>query len=492
MAILAIVSGKGGTGKTTLSVAISHELSKVGRVLLVDLDFFNRGLTGLFTTSVRDNNAVNLPAPTGGSAQTAASDSSQASSSSAWDVVAIDAKLSCARCSQASHDDTLTYTLESASSYLRVFLKSVAESSCFDFVVFDCHGGPEVFSLAACQVATYGVVVAEPDRHSLHGTLAFVKALKKATGDSHCSLRMVFNRVSENVSASFLVRLYETYLIDTFDKNDLLAVVPSEEFISKVVGRYPVPTKLYPFSLLARKMELLVCDLVQRSDAPFASAPLLLRNLVRAARFRATGRRAPTRLYRLFSAMLVVLLAMTAVDVGVRSGEWGEFDVNTLASYASGHVALVWSFTAVLFGLMTAAVFGQWILWASDVFTVFARTRRALRSVVPLVAVVVMVAPSAYLLVSITGIMGRMEEIDDALDAGANVLDVPTWVLGLLGGALMFPMAALAVRGTAALWEECVRCLQTMGDRDKRWEFFGRAMVVIGAVAAGVVAWWRW
>src|SRR5262249_26276565 len=45
--LIALVSGKGGVGKTMLSVAVAKELSVSNRTLIVDLDFFNRGLTGL-------------------------------------------------------------------------------------------------------------------------------------------------------------------------------------------------------------------------------------------------------------------------------------------------------------------------------------------------------------------------------------------------------------------------------------------------------------
>jgi len=49
--IISVVSGKGGVGKTMLSVAIANELAAGRRTLLLDLDFFNRGLTGLFASS---------------------------------------------------------------------------------------------------------------------------------------------------------------------------------------------------------------------------------------------------------------------------------------------------------------------------------------------------------------------------------------------------------------------------------------------------------
>src|SRR4051812_27284614 len=58
--IIALTSGKGGVGKTMLTVACAFELSYTSKTLLVDLDFFNRGLSGLFRQP--------LPAKQGGAA----------------------------------------------------------------------------------------------------------------------------------------------------------------------------------------------------------------------------------------------------------------------------------------------------------------------------------------------------------------------------------------------------------------------------------------
>jgi hypothetical protein len=58
--VLAIASGKGGVGKTMLAAAIAKELSRRRRTLLVDLDFFNRGLAGLLP---RGQLVATLPKP---------------------------------------------------------------------------------------------------------------------------------------------------------------------------------------------------------------------------------------------------------------------------------------------------------------------------------------------------------------------------------------------------------------------------------------------
>ena len=45
--ILCVASGKGGVGKTSISLCVASEIAETTRVLLIDLDYFNRGATGL-------------------------------------------------------------------------------------------------------------------------------------------------------------------------------------------------------------------------------------------------------------------------------------------------------------------------------------------------------------------------------------------------------------------------------------------------------------
>src|SRR4030081_769144 len=61
--IISVVSGKGGVGKTMLSVAIANELSRSKRTLLIDLDFFNRGLTGLFASLKHGSHQTEIAPP---------------------------------------------------------------------------------------------------------------------------------------------------------------------------------------------------------------------------------------------------------------------------------------------------------------------------------------------------------------------------------------------------------------------------------------------
>ena len=494
-------SGKGGTGKTTISVALAHELSKSGRVLLVDLDLFNRGLSGLFASAdVADISLSSLLA------SLAAPADSGAASLGAGDIVSIDDNLFCARCPEIDPSilkRILEQPEDDVRTYLEAFIQTVTDRLNCDFVVFDCHGGPDAISFAACQVAAYTIMVSEPDRHSVHGTLNFVRMLRPESESRRCDLRLVFNKVNPAFSAPFLTRFYKKYLAKDFGDSTLLGIFPFEDFVAKIVGQYPVPSKLYPFSLLARKTELLVYELLaNRGAVALRPVPLIGLRLVRKVRFAAVGK--STRLgdsYRLFSALLVVVVASQVGTVAreVFGGNGGNLkeDIDILLKgLGLGLVDfLIVAFAGVILGLITASVVARWIRSLTDAFTFCMRDNRQLRSVVPLVTILGILAGSTY----VWGEMGRLgfemaesdrfEVLARMLELMGKFINVPGWAVGLVILSMLFPVLAGTFRGVMALGEEFVRFLETRGDVDKRWETIGRVAVLVSSGAAGFWGW---
>ena len=228
--IISIVSGKGGVGKTMLSVAIANELARSEKTLLLDLDFFNRGLTGLFASSKTISHATSLVPP-----------KFFGSSEVDWSVGEVEHNLFMVfygDLDKYQSDVLEVRDITSLANDLTAFLQYLAAIIECQFIVLDCHGGPDNTSFAACSIASRSIVVSEPDRITLHGTLNFLRILKSQTGNKPLDIRLVFNKVVAAFSSMFLINFYNGYLRNEFGGRDLLAIYPLEIYLTRRLKKF--------------------------------------------------------------------------------------------------------------------------------------------------------------------------------------------------------------------------------------------------------------
>lgn len=266
---VSFVSGKGGVGKTMLAVAFAHEISRNARTLLLDLDFFNRGLTGLMR---HGTNAQQVAPPDFLEATTPAQ-----LANDSWELIQVAPNVFHLRYPDLLPDQIRgledTNVGDLAESLAR-YLDHLRKVSNCDVIVMDCHGGPDQVSFAACLASDYSLLISEPDKITFYGTLHFVRQLERATPAAarKPDLRLVFNKVLPAFSVPYLEKLYDAEIRQYFGDHPLLAVFPLEIYLTKEFERTTFLTAVYPFSQLAKKTQVLIYDLLIDKSPRLAAA----------------------------------------------------------------------------------------------------------------------------------------------------------------------------------------------------------------------------
>ena len=299
--IISVVSGKGGVGKTMLSVAVARELSLHGPTLVLDLDFFNRGLSGLMTQA-RPKFPVSPP------------EFLEHLATPDWRVSEIATNLYTVSFPDISGAELPT-TDESSILVLQAQLRNwifdlSAQLQC-SIVILDCHGGPDPLSFAAVGISQKTLLISEPDRVTMFGTLHFLRSLSALSMDTK-NIHLVFNKVVNPFRPRFLKVTYNQHLREYFDNKPLLASFPLEVYLIKHFEHQPFVTDDFPRSMLARKVQVMLADVLE--DANIELVPEGTRKLPRliAHLWRNSFGRRPRILDLDFAMMLcfVVLVAL--------------------------------------------------------------------------------------------------------------------------------------------------------------------------------------
>lgn len=266
MKILAVTSGKGGVGKSTITLNIARQLSLAGkRVLIADFDIHNKGITGLFLPFIRPQNA-SVTQIVHESQGFKALPSGSGVQEEALVPVTSDGRLLLLPASQPQEMilwERFHAENELIIQFFIALFERLAADLRLDVIVIDCYGGIDSLTVAASGIADDTIIVNEPDLITFSGTLQLYVYLKKQYAESPRKPRLHFliNRVTSRHSFAFLDAEYRKHLANLAIDDKILAYFPYDKLLIETFGDYPFFSELLAHGLFTKKIRLLIDSL---------------------------------------------------------------------------------------------------------------------------------------------------------------------------------------------------------------------------------------
>ena len=196
MKTIGLLSGKGGSGKTTLSLTMASLLSKSGiKTLLVDCDFSTNGATYFFEDQISESNELTF-----------------------WEIIkGTNIKTKYIKIEENfffipsaklnKPDNNQNFDQNEAKAHFILFLEEVSKE--VDIILFDCQAGSSPILFTILPFVDAALMVLEPDKVSSSALKNLYTKLATILQDKQ--VYQVFNKVNESEK-----KFYEKVTFGTF------------------------------------------------------------------------------------------------------------------------------------------------------------------------------------------------------------------------------------------------------------------------------------
>ena len=279
--IISVSAGKGGVGKTLISVNLARALSWSGkRVLLVDMDLYNRGSTTLvaeppitdkLTVSgimemALDSRVTRLRKLVAEKEVAIANDGE----GNPTPLHLVPSTVTNSIVDWAHHN----YDISQLKEFMAKFVRELTTKYDLDCIVFDCRPGPEPLFLAVAGISTEIILVTEADIITLNGNInlyGYLADVYKENSDVLRNVRFVINRVPKGQDVNHIEQRYMKRLYDLFKTRPVLASIPFDNAIFQSFGQHRFVVDQLPNSIFSRHVAGIASGLFSSSHQELLS-----------------------------------------------------------------------------------------------------------------------------------------------------------------------------------------------------------------------------
>jgi len=278
---VAVLSGKGGVGKTTLCLNLARRLSRLHPVWLIDVDLFNRGTTSAIWESEKDlplsvAELVKEATAFAVGAVGARRDGMAARIRGCQGGLVYATGLAVLPAARAEEGREASYLLWhglheqglNAEDFLTDLLAALYLVSPGCIVMLDGHGGLDELSIGAALTSDVTYIVNEPDLITFTGSITLYHEISRACRERHLEPRIEFiiNRVPPNKTILKMEQDFGAVLRTISPaKEPVAAYFPLERELFGVFGDDPFVSEVYTGYWFSRKVGLIAQSLIDHA-----------------------------------------------------------------------------------------------------------------------------------------------------------------------------------------------------------------------------------